>query len=177
MSSRVEEAMPEDDVRPFVVGKVPAAPRNGEVGRGRDSNKNIIANKPGPTAANAIARIRRDHPELIPALESGELTPHAAAIKAGFVGPITQAEVGRHLAVNAEPLAANGEIGRGRDSLDNIKANKGGTGAEYTARRLRRDRPELVLDRTRFVLAKLPPETPECAQRVLCQVAASAPQG
>ena len=36
----------------------------------------------------------------------------------------------------------NGEIGRGRDSFDNIKANKGGTSESYTVRRLKRDRPE-----------------------------------
>lgn len=40
--------------------------------------------------------------------------------------------------------AANGEIGRGRGSLDNIKANPGGTDPDYALRRLKRDNPELA---------------------------------
>lgn len=40
------------------------------------------------------------------------------------------------------PLPANGEIGVGRISLDNIKAN-GGTSESYLRRRLKRDHPEI----------------------------------
>jgi len=40
-------------------------------------------------------------------------------------------------------IAENGEIGRGRNSLDNIKPNQGGTSREYLLGRLKRDSPEI----------------------------------
>jgi hypothetical protein len=43
-------------------------------------------------------------------------------------------------------LAESGEIGRGRNRFDNIKANGGGTSASYLTRRIARDRPD-ILDR------------------------------
>lgn len=45
------------------------------------------------------------------------------------------------------PLPENGEVGRGRNSFDIIKAkhdNSGGTSASYLTRRLKRDRPDLA---------------------------------
>ena len=54
--------------------------------------------------------------------------------------PITQAAID-----NLPPLPANGVRGKARDkSFDNIKANQGGTNATYTARRLKRDNPEIL---------------------------------
>ena len=45
----------------------------------------------------------------------------------------------------AQPVAKNGEKGKGRsNSFDNIKANKGGTSAEYLAGLLKRDHPDIA---------------------------------
>ena len=41
-------------------------------------------------------------------------------------------------------LAKNGEIGRGRNSCNNITANSRGTDPTYTLKRLKRDHPELA---------------------------------
>ena len=61
----------------------------------------------------------------------------------GHQGKITQKDIGRALAESVEPMRSNGEAGNGRSSFDNIKATQGGTNAEYTAARLKRDHPEL----------------------------------
>jgi KilA-N domain len=44
-----------------------------------------------------------------------------------------------------KPLPQNGEVGNGRpSSFDNIKPTQGGTSADYTRKRLKRDRPDLL---------------------------------
>jgi len=45
----------------------------------------------------------------------------------------------------AQPVARNGEKGKGRsNSFDNVKANKGGNSAEYLAGLLKRDHPDIA---------------------------------
>jgi hypothetical protein len=51
--------------------------------------------------------------------------------------------VGRLRKGERVPLARHGAIGNGR-RLDNVNSTAGGNGAEYTMRRLMRDRPDLV---------------------------------
>jgi hypothetical protein len=43
-----------------------------------------------------------------------------------------------------KPAPANGEIGRGRNSSDNERANEHGNSASYLVRRLKRDRPDVA---------------------------------
>ena len=41
-------------------------------------------------------------------------------------------------------MARHGEIGRGRDRVDNVNSNKGGNSAEYLAGLLKRDHPDIA---------------------------------
>ena len=79
--ARLRDALPDSDVRPFEVGAVP------ELGSvGRPAKANNVINKPaqGNSSEQAVARLRRDHPELYAKVETGEMSPNAAAVKAGF---------------------------------------------------------------------------------------------
>ena len=51
-------------------------------------------------------------------------------------------EIGEYAEVH--PLPENGEVGRRHDSFDHIKAVQGGTSADYLARRIARDRPDVL---------------------------------
>jgi hypothetical protein len=54
-------------------------PRKGE-GKGSERNLNPL----GRSSAYNLARLHRDRPDLAARVEAGELSPHAAALEAGF---------------------------------------------------------------------------------------------
>lgn len=56
---------------------------NGEIGRGR-SFDNIKPNDGGTSESYRRRRLRRDNPELLERVDSGELTVNQAAVEAGF---------------------------------------------------------------------------------------------
>jgi hypothetical protein len=60
---------------------------NGKIGNGRKSScDNITPTERGTSAAYLLGRLKRDHPEVLARLQSGELTSvRKAAIDAGIV--------------------------------------------------------------------------------------------
>ena len=67
-------------------------PANGAIGNGRSSLDIIKATQGGTSVEYISRRLARDQPELLGAVERGELSPRQAGIKAGFikVAPILQ---------------------------------------------------------------------------------------
>jgi hypothetical protein len=64
------------------------APAHGEIGRGRKRVDDINSNGRGGTSREYIvARLKRDDPALAERVVRGEITPHAAARKAGITKP------------------------------------------------------------------------------------------
>ena len=85
------EALPNSDVEPFERKRkvdVPAAKRNGGDRRSdtaSEQSDNVhLKGQGGNSADAAIARLKRDRPDLVERIETGELSPNAAAIEAGF---------------------------------------------------------------------------------------------
>jgi len=76
--------LPDDVARRWEVEGVPVLPKNGEIGNGRSSSDNVTPTSRGNGAKHAISRLKRDHPELAEEVAAGNLSPNAAAIKAGF---------------------------------------------------------------------------------------------
>ena len=63
----------------------PEAPKNGEIGSGRNSPDNIRPNKDhGTSESYTVRRLKRDRPELAQKVIQGEISANAAAIEAGF---------------------------------------------------------------------------------------------
>ena len=59
----------------------PEAPKNGEIGRGRNSPDNIRPNKDhGTSESYAVRRLKRDRPELAQKVIEGEMSANAAAM-------------------------------------------------------------------------------------------------
>ena len=52
-------------------------------GRGHKASNNITSFR-GTDPTYALARLKRDRPDLLERVKSGELSPHAAAVEAGF---------------------------------------------------------------------------------------------
>jgi len=57
------------------------------------------------------------------------------------IGKATE-EIGDY--AEAHPLPENGDMGNGRSRCDVIKPTQGGTSADYLARRIARDRPDVL---------------------------------
>lgn len=74
-------------MRRLILGDIqpPAGP--GEVGRGRDRLRNTKPVEETDDATYVIARLKRDDPELAQQVINGDLSAHAAAIKAGIRKP------------------------------------------------------------------------------------------
>ena len=69
-------------------GEVPAMPRRGEVGRGRDRCGATTSNDVDRNEADGIlARLKRDHPDLAARVVAGDLTANAAALIVGWRKP------------------------------------------------------------------------------------------
>jgi hypothetical protein len=64
----------------------PAA-AHGEIGNGRSRGDNITSTDRGTDQTYTVRRLMRDAPELVELVRTGELSPHAAAIRAGFRRP------------------------------------------------------------------------------------------
>lgn len=64
----------------------PALTKPGEIGNGRDSRSDNITPTPqrGTDPEYAIRRLKRDRPDLAEQVLAGEISPHRAAIAAGF---------------------------------------------------------------------------------------------
>lgn len=74
-------------VLPLAAGQVKAIADHGAIGKGRSSRDDIIISKAqGTSAEYLLGRIKRDRPDILKRLESGELTSiRKAAIAAGIV--------------------------------------------------------------------------------------------
>lgn len=72
------------EVRRLIREGIEENPKNGEIGRGRSGGT-----KPIPNDGNTylIARLKRDDPDLAQQVIDGQITPNAAAIKAGIRKP------------------------------------------------------------------------------------------
>lgn len=62
----------------------PPVPERGEIGRGRNRSYNVRPISAGNSESYIRRRLRRDRPDLLARVDSGELSAHAAAIEAGF---------------------------------------------------------------------------------------------
>jgi|GEM_PF-2479264 len=74
MRARVRKALPDKDIAAFERADKLDVPAAASVGR-PDKGTIRTNTAKGTTAEQAIARIKRDHPELMPEIESGELSP------------------------------------------------------------------------------------------------------
>jgi len=102
------------------VGDLPehGGDRKSEAAKDQGCNATLI----GRGSTYAIARLKRDHPELAEKVVAGKLSAHAAAIEAGFRRPT--------IAVPAEPDAAIAALVRRfgldavRQAIDNVKTGE-----------------------------------------------------
>lgn len=78
-----------DELLKLCAAKAKPISANGEVGRGRkNSFDNVKPNAGGNSSEYLLGRLKRDHPEIVERIESGELTSiRKAAIAAGIIKP------------------------------------------------------------------------------------------
>jgi hypothetical protein len=93
----------------------PAA-AHGEIGKGRIRPDNVRSNDYGNDQTYTVRRLMRDAPELVELVRTGELSPHAAAIKAGFRRPTLS------ISDNPESAAASIRKKFGPDFAQALKA-------------------------------------------------------
>jgi hypothetical protein len=62
-------------------------PRHGEIGGGHSRVDNINSVSGGTSPVYALQRLKRDRPDIAEKVITGELSPHAAAVQAGFRKP------------------------------------------------------------------------------------------
>lgn len=78
----------DDECRALLLGEVGELTKHGEVGKGRNRVDNINSKATGGTDPTyALARLKRDAPDLAKMVIDGELSANAAAIQAGFRKP------------------------------------------------------------------------------------------
>ena len=73
------------DARKMAREAVPLA-AHGEIGNGHSRESSAFSTMEGnnTTATNTLRRLARDNPDILSRVESGELSPHAAAVEAGI---------------------------------------------------------------------------------------------
>ena len=64
--------------------KAQPLPKPGEIGGGRGRVDNIKSAEGGSSESYTRRRLARDHPDLYERVATGELSPHRAAVEAGF---------------------------------------------------------------------------------------------
>jgi hypothetical protein len=73
----------------------PIGNRNAAKGKNNSDNVTIVSGPRGNGKTYTLRRLARDRPDLLAKVESGELSPNAAAIEAGFRKKLTPLEAAR----------------------------------------------------------------------------------